>query len=157
MAYPREMVAMLHLQAYLRALGGQSLLGLSIHQLRQDRDQLLRPGGIRVSPCHPRLLALRLRSLGLKARAGTSPVGVGVGVNPSHHRQRGGHPQVVSQRWGRCHPHLPTGWMRNGLLQSLKPGLKSPSGNGPRLVARIRPGGLMTAQSLSLQTARTLL
>lgn len=147
------------LQACLQALAEQHPLGPSTHQLRLGRDQLHKPGGIRVFLCHHHPLALRLRSRDLRAPAGISLVGVML----SHRRPRGGRPRVVSQRWDPCHPHLPTGWMRSGLLLNLNlnhspsPRPKNPHGKDHRLLTHIRCGELMTAQSLSPQTAPTLL
>jgi hypothetical protein len=157
MSSPHVMAAMPRLKPCLQALDGRSLQGPSIHPPRHDPDQPHRPGGTRAFPCPHHLLALRLRSPGLKALAGTLPVGAGAGAILSRHRLRGGRPRVVSQRWARYHPHLPTGWMRNGLLLKLQPVAKSPCGKEPRPLAQIRPGGLTIAQSPSLQIARTLL
>lgn len=79
----------------------------------------------------------------------------------SHHRRPGGRPRVVSQRWDQCHPHLPTGWMRSGLLLNLNlnlnPSPRNPYGSDPHLLTLVRCGGLMTVQSLSPQAAQMLL
>lgn len=156
MAFHLETVAMPRLQAYLQALEERPPLEPSTHQLRLGRGQLHRLGGTRVFLCHHHLLALLLRRLGLKAPAGTSLVVAML----SHHRQRGGRLRVVSQRWDRCHPHLPTGWMRSGLLPNLNlnlnpnPSPKSPCGSDLRPLTLVRCGGLMTVQSLSPQAAQ---
>lgn len=141
------------LKAYLQALGGQHPLAPSIRQLQLGQDQLHKLGGTRLFLCRRHLLVLRLHRLGLRAPAGTSPVVAML----SHHRQRGGRLQVVSQRWDRYHPHLPTGWMRSGLLLSLNLSPKNQYDNDPPPLTHSRFGGLKTALSLSLQTAQTLL
>lgn len=74
----------------------------------------------------------------------------------SLHRRQGGRPRAVLQLWDRCHPHLPTGWMRSGPLLSLNRGPKNLYDSDLRLLTHIRLGGLMTARSLSPQAARTL-
>lgn len=74
----------------------------------------------------------------------------------SLHRRRGGRPRAVLQLWDRCHPRLPTGWMRSGPLLSLNPGPKNLYDNDLHPLTHNRLGGLMTARSLSPQTARTL-
>lgn len=158
MAFHLETVAMPRLQAYLQALEERPLLEPSTHQLRLGRDQLHRLGGTRVFLCHHHLLALLRRRLDLKAPAGTSLAVAKL----SHHRRPGGRPRVVSQRWDRCHPHLPTGWMRSGLLLSLNLNLnlnlnlspKNPRGSDRRLLTLVRCGGLMTAQSLNPRAAQ---
>lgn len=154
MAFHLETVAMPRLQGYLQALEERPPLEPSTHQLRLVRGQLHRLGGTRVFLCHHHLLALLLRRLDLKAPAGTSLVVAML----LHHRRRGGRLRVVSQRWDRCHPHLPTGWMRSGLLPNLNlnpnPSLKSPCGSDLRPLTLVRCGGLMTVQSLSPQAAQ---
>lgn len=74
----------------------------------------------------------------------------------SLHRRRGGHPRAVLQLWDRCHPRLPTGWMRSGPLLSLSPGPKNLHDNDLRPLTHTRSVGLMTARSLSPQAVRML-
>lgn len=74
----------------------------------------------------------------------------------SLHRRRGGRPRAVSQLWDRCHPRLPTGWMRSGPLLGLNPGPKNLYDNDLHPLTHTRFGGLMTARSLSPQAARML-
>lgn len=142
-----------HLKAYPQALAGLSPLGLSTRQPRLGRDQPHRLDGIRVCLCRHHLLVLLLRSLGLRAPAGISLVGVTL----SHRPRRGARPRAALQLWDRCHPLLPTGWMRSGLLPRLKPSRKSPYGKDPHPLIHNQSGGRMIARSLSPQAARTLL
>lgn len=64
---------------------------------------------------------------------------------------------MVLQRWDRCHPHLPTGWMRSELFLILNHNPKNRYGNHPHPLTHIPSGGLMIAQRQSLQTVQTRL